>query len=237
MAKHVARMLILSLAAVHGVAPTRRAALRHTAYVVAAAAAPANAKDLYYTKQDFCEQSDRESKNGIEFGCEQYVQSPEKRETMRTRSLEAVTRISLKLDTYRVETVASGALLRGALRKDPLDGLRAQGRRLATLTKTSDAGLKYDDAIARVDALDRALRKLDIDGSVGALASAAKELDAAQGALRRLVAVGGEGEVLAPINVPLPKDCSPDGRGCGPLDVIGLDLSRPDLEARKASGS
>ena len=110
MAKHVARMLLLSLAAVHGIAPTRRAALRHTAYVVAAAAAPANAKDLYYTKQDFCEQSDRESKNGIEFGCEQYVQSPEKRETMRTRSLEAVTRISLKLDTYRVETVASGAL-------------------------------------------------------------------------------------------------------------------------------
>jgi hypothetical protein len=236
MAHHIAWMLLLSVAA--AVAPqTRRTALRHTAYAVAATAAPASAKDLYYTKQDFCEKSDQESRNGIEFGCEQYVQSPEKRARMRTRSLVAVQRASDKLDTYRVDNAASGALIRGALRKDPLDGLRAQGRRLATLTKTSDAGLKYDDAIARVDALDRALRKLDIDGSAGALASAAKELDAAQGALRRLVAVGGEGEVLAPINVPLPKGCSPDGRGCGPLDVIGLDLSRPDLEARKASGS
>ena len=73
----------------------------------------------------------------------------------------------------RVETAESGAVIRGALRRDPLDGLRAQGRRLATLTKTSDAGLKYDDAIARVDALDRTLRRLEIDGSDRALAAAA----------------------------------------------------------------
>ena len=58
---------------------------------------------------------------------------------------------------------------------------------------------------------------------------------AAQGALRTLVNVGGPGEVLPLLNVPLPKGCSPDGRGCGPLDAPGLDLARPDMEARKAS--
>ena len=52
--------------------------------------------------------------------------------------------------------------------------------------------LKYDDAIARVDALDRTLRRLEIDGSDRALAAAANDLDAAQGALRTLVAVGCE---------------------------------------------
>ena len=154
---------------------------------------------------------------------------------MRARALDALTRASAKLDTYRVETAESGAVIRGALRRDPLDGLRAQGRRLATLTKTSDAGLKYDDAIARVDALDRTLRRLEIDGSDRALAAAATDLDAAQGALRTLVAVGGAGEVLPQLDVPLPKGCSPDGRGCGPLDAPGLDLARPDMEARKAS--
>ena len=46
---------------------------------------------------------------------------------------------------------------------------------------------------------------------------------------------GGEGEVLPQLNVPLPKGCSPDGRGCGPLDAPGLDVARPDMEARKAS--
>ena len=45
----------------------------------------------------------------------------------------------------------------------------------------------------------------------------------------------GEGEVLPQLDVPLPKGCSPDGRGCGPLDAPGLDLARPDMEARKAS--
>ena len=44
---------------------------------------------------------------------------------------------------------------------------------------------------------------------------------------------GGEGEVLPQLTVPLPKGCSPDGRGCGPLDAPGLDLARPDMEARK----
>ena len=47
--------------------------------------------------------------------------------------------------------------------------------------------------------------------------------------------VGGAGEVLPQLTVPLPKGCSPDGRGCGPLDAPGLDLARPDMEARKAS--
>ena len=79
------------------------------------------------------------------------------------------------------------------------------------------------------------LRRLEIDGSDRALAAAATDLDAAQGALRTLVAVGGEGEVLPQLTVPLPKGCSPDGRGCGPLDAPGLDLARPDMEARKAS--
>ena len=231
--KRVALMLPLAVAA--AVTHTRRATLKHTAYAVAAAAAPASAKELYYTKEEFCRISDQESKNGIEFGCEQYVASPEKRARMRARALDALERASAKLDTYRVETAESGAVIRGALRRDPLDGLRAQGRRLATLTKTSDAGLKYDDAIARVDALDRTLRRLEIDGSDRALAAAATDLDAAQGALRTLVAVGGEGEVLPQLDVPLPKGCSPDGRGCGPLDAPGLDLARPDMEARKAS--
>ena len=49
------------------------------------------------------------------------------------------------------------------------------------------------------------------------------------------LAVGGAGEVLPQLTVPLPKGCSPDGRGCGPLDAPGLDLARPDMEARKAS--
>ena len=233
MAQRVALMLPLAVAA--AVTHTRRAALKHTAYAVAAAAAPAGAKELYYTKEEFCRISDEQSKNGIEFGCEQYVASPEKRARMRLRALDAIERASAKLDTYSVETAASGVVIRGALRREPLDGLRTQGRRLATLTKTSDAGLKYDDAIARVDALDRTLRRLEIDGSDRALAAAASDLDAAQGALRTLVAVGGEGEVLPQLNVPLPKGCSPDGRGCGPLDKPGLDLARPDMEARKAS--
>ena len=193
MAKRLAQMMLLSAAAVHGVIlPTRRGALRGIASTIAAVAAPAHAKELYYTKEEFCRISDEQSKNGIEFGCEQYVASPEKRARMRARALDALTRASEKLDTYRVETAESGAVIRGALRRDPLDGLRAQGRRLATLTKTSDAGLKYDDAIARVDALDRTLRRLEIDGSDRALAAAATDLDAAQGALRTLVAVGCE---------------------------------------------
>ena len=193
MAKRVAQMMLLSAAAVHGVVlPTRRGALRGIASTVAAVAAPAHAKELYYTKEEFCRISDEQSKNGIEFGCEQYVASPEKRARMRLRALDAIERASAKLDTYSVETAASGVVIRGALWREPLDGLRTQGRRLATLTKTSDAGLKYDDAIARVDALDRTLRRLEIDGSDRALAAAATDLDAAQGALRTLVAVGCE---------------------------------------------
>ena len=54
-----------------------------------------------------------------------------------------------------------------------------------------------------------------------------------RGALRTFVNVGGAGEVLPQLTVPLPKGCSPDGRGCGPLDAPGLDLARPDMEARK----
>ena len=175
MAQRVALMLPLAVAA--AVTHTRRTALRHAASTIAAVAAPAGAKELYYTKEEFCRISDEQSKNGIEFGCEQYVESPEKRARMRARALDAISRASAKLDTYRVETAESGAVIRGALRRDPLDGLRAQGRRLATLTKTSDAGLKYDDAIARVDALDRTLRRLEIDGSDRALAAAATDLD------------------------------------------------------------
>ena len=188
MAKRLAWMLPLAAAVTH----TRRTALRRTAYAVAAITTPASAKELYYTKEEFCRLSDEQSKNGIEFGCEQYVASPEKRARMRLRALDAIERASAKLDTYSVETAASGAVIRGALRREPLDGLRTQGRRLATLTKTSDAGLKYDDAIARVDALDRTLRRLEIDGSDRALAAASQDLDAAQGALRTLVAVGCE---------------------------------------------
>ena len=136
---------------------------------------------------------------------------------MRARALDALTRASAKLDTYRVETAESGAVIRGALRRDPLDGLRAQGRRLATLTKTSDAGLKYDDAIARVDALDRTLG-LEIDGSDRALAAAATDLDAAQGALRTLVAVGGEGArwcSFAAVTVPPVPAAAPTGAAAG----------------------
>ena len=132
MTKRVALMLPLAVAA--AVTHTRRATLKHTAYAVAAAAAPAGAKELYYTKEEFCRISDEQSKNGIEFGCEQYVASPEKRARMRLRALDAITRASEKLDTYRVETAASGAVIRGALRRGPLGGLRTQGRRLATLT-------------------------------------------------------------------------------------------------------
>ena len=47
---------------------TRRTALRHTASTIAAVAAPAGAKELYYTKEEFCRISDEQSKNGIEFG-------------------------------------------------------------------------------------------------------------------------------------------------------------------------
>ena len=101
MTKRVALMLPLAVAA--AVTHTRRATLKHTAYAVAAAAAPASAKELYYTKEEFCRISDEQSKNGIEFGCEQYVASPEKRARMRLRALDAITRASEKLDTYRVE--------------------------------------------------------------------------------------------------------------------------------------
>ena len=126
MTKRVALMLPLAVAA--AVTHTRRATLKHTAYAVAAAAAPASAKELYYTKEEFCRISDEQSKNGIEFGCEQYVASPEKRARMRLRALDAITRASEKLDTYRVETAASGVVIRGALRREPLDVLERRRR-------------------------------------------------------------------------------------------------------------
>ena len=81
MATRLAWLLPVAAAVTH----TRRTALRHTAYAVAATTIPANAKELYYTKEEFCRISDQESKNGIEFGCEQYVESPEKRARMRAR--------------------------------------------------------------------------------------------------------------------------------------------------------
>ena len=107
MAKRLAWMLPLAAAVTH----TRRTALRHAASTIAAVAAPAGAKELYYTKEEFCRISDEQSKNGIEFGCEQYVESPEKRARMRARALDALSRASAKLDTYRVETAESGAVI------------------------------------------------------------------------------------------------------------------------------
>ena len=50
MAQRVALMLPLAVAA--AVTHTRRAALKHTAYAVAAAAAPAGAKELYLSPHE-----------------------------------------------------------------------------------------------------------------------------------------------------------------------------------------
>ena len=175
----------------------------------ATAALPAQtalAKDLYYTKEDYCKKSDAETKNGIEFGCEAYVQDPAKRLKMRRRALAALRRASERLDRLEnVEmSVAGGARVRETLRKDPLDGLRAQGKRLSTLSDVSEVGLAYDETIKAVEALDLKARRLELDDGAAARDEAAAVLRKAQAALRRLVSVGSEPDLLEPADVAPP---------------------------------
>ena len=175
----------------------------------ATAALPAQtalAKDLYYTKEDYCKKSDAEIKNGIEFGCEAYVQDPAKRLKMRRRALAALRRASERLDRLEnVEmSVAGGARVRETLRKDPLDGLRAQGKRLSTLSDVSEVGLAYDETIKAVEALDLKARRLELDDGAAARDEAAAVLRKAQAALRRLVSVGSEPDLLEPADVAPP---------------------------------
>ena len=164
------------------------------------------AKDLYYTKEDYCKKSDAETKNGIEFGCEAYVQDPAKRLKMRRRALAALRRASERLDRLEnVEmSVAGGARVRETLRKDPLDGLRAQGKRLSTLSDVSEVGLAYDETIKAVEALDLKARRLELDDGAAARDEAAAVLRKAQAALRRLVSVGSEPDLLEPADVAPP---------------------------------
>ena len=103
MAKRLAWMLPLAAAVTH----TRRTALRHAASTIAAVAAPAGAKELYYTKEEFCRISDEQSKNGIEFGCEQYVESPEKRARMQALRA-AVEQEQRKGETHRPRVRGDG---------------------------------------------------------------------------------------------------------------------------------
>ena len=144
MANRLAWMLPLAAAVTH----TRRTALRHTAYAVAATTIPANAKELYYTKEEFCRISDEQSKNGIEFGCEQYVASPEKRARMRLRALDAITRASEKLDTYRVEMRDFLASVEAGVARGPSawDGYAAQA-----VVEAAAASAAADGAAVGVD--------------------------------------------------------------------------------------
>ena len=111
---------------------TRRAALASCASAAASAlvSGPALAGDLYYTKRDFCVKSDAENRNGIDFGCEAFATDPAKRSKMRRRALERLESASARLDRFDATTMSKlmGARLREALRTDPLDAIRAQGR-------------------------------------------------------------------------------------------------------------
>ena len=184
----------------------RRRFCAAAAGAVVAPATGANAKDLYYTKKDYCEKSDRETKNGVEFGCEAFVTDETKRLKMRRRALSALSAASTKLSSYEdlEMTAQNGAKVRAALRKAPLDGLRAQGKRLSTLTTTSDVGLAFDDCIKAVEGFDVRARRLEIDESAAARAAAAADLRAAQAALRKLVSVGSESDLLPPTDIPPP---------------------------------
>ena len=121
MTKRVALMLPLAVAA--AVTHTRRATLKHTAYAVAAAAAPASARALLH-EEEFCRISDEQSKNGIEFGCKQYVAISAAR-AAGARARRDYTGVGEARHHRR--DGGERRIIRGALRRDLLDGLRAQG--------------------------------------------------------------------------------------------------------------
>jgi len=189
---------------------TRRSALR--AFAVSAALHARAARADVYTKKEFCEKSDAESRNGVEFGCESYVTDPAKRLKMRRRALAALKRASASLDRFDADalTPQTARSVREALRRDPLDGLRTQGRRLATLSTKGEVGLRFDDALAKITDLDQKARRLDIDSGMGALLAASLGLAKAQEALRTFVAVGTEDDLLEPADIPPPKSKGAD---------------------------
>ena len=76
---------------------------------------------------------------------------------------------------------------------------QAQGRRLATLSESSEVGLAFDDAIAKIELLDQRARRLEIDDSPRMKEAVAVDLVRAQKALQNLVTVGAEGDLL-PLN-------------------------------------
>lgn len=115
---------------------------------------------LYYTKEDYCKNSDASSKNGIEFGCEAYA-SEEKKEKMRKRATAQLHSATKRLDEERlVLSNRDGERLRSELRTGELGSLRRDGQRLAALVPSTAPS--YSRAIASIENLDLALRKLEL---------------------------------------------------------------------------
>lgn len=221
--------VLLLVAAMRGDALTlnRRASLRRAVAATAATVLvppPARANELYLSKQEYCEQSDRESRNGVAFGCEPFVTDERKRSRMRARAADALRDAADALDAF--EPAGFGAAkankVRAALRKPPLDGIRAQGRRLATLSAKSDAAASFDAAVLSVEALDRDARVVVERGDSPANREAAGErLRLAQRALRKLAVVGDAGDAL-PVAVVPPQSggvvaICPPGEDCAPV--------------------
>ncbi|KAJ1445139.1 hypothetical protein M885DRAFT_626472 [Pelagophyceae sp. CCMP2097] len=158
----------------------------------AAACAPARralARDLFYTKEDYCAKSDAELRTGIEFGCEAFA-SAEKRPGLRARALESAQRAAAQLDGFPGGAMA----VRAELRKGPLASLRKQGRRLVALadgTAGADVGAAFDDTIAAIARVDAAARVLEYADSFEARATCSLELETARATLRNFVRVAG----------------------------------------------
>lgn len=199
-----------------GTSMGRRAAMRNavaaasTLGVGVATAANAEIQDQmresekakgYYTKKDYCEQSDRESRNGVEFGCEAFVKDPEKRTKMRRRALTALKDMSAKIEKYDANTVsaATAANIRRSLRQPPFDGLRVQARRFAILSEEAgpQAEKLSEEMIAKITSLDLKARRLEIDSSPDLLLDVTIELKNAQAVLRALLALATEDDLKA----------------------------------------
>lgn len=148
----------------------------------------ANAGDFYYTEEEFCLKSDAENPSGIDFGCEQYA-SAEKKVKMRRRALDDVSEALARLDNFTISSNGRARILRAELRAGALGSLRRQAKRLAAL----DPGLSEAmvNALAAVDRLDNAARRLELDDDEETRRVANAQLDAARASLGVLIDQAG----------------------------------------------
>ena len=142
-----------------------------------------------YTKEEYCRQSDRETRRGIAYGCEEFATDPDKIALMVSRALVEVAAAAEALEAVPPITNArDGGQMRQTLRLGALGALRKDGKRLIILEGNSDdIADSYAKTIAAIEALDLISRRLELDDGVDALLTANSDLGKAQQLLRSFV--------------------------------------------------